>query len=382
MCLYPQLIKNKKYTKTKKNGGNIPAVPDERVKYVPVGCGRCMECMKQKARGWQIRLLEEIKQNKNGKFITLTFSNESICKIIKEQEITSEGYELDNEIATKAMRLFLERWRKKYKKSLRHWLVTELGHNGTENVHLHGIVWTEEKYEQIETIWQYGFIWPTKEHYKNTYVGERTINYIIKYVTKQDEKHKEYKPKILCSPGIGNNYTNTSQARRNKYNPEGTRETYKTGTGHEINLPVYYRNKLYTEQERERLWLEKLDKNERWICGEKIKADNLKEYNELLKWYREINKKLGYGSDEKNWNREQYELNQRKIMYEKRKNNIQRNNSNATNNTMGNMCNTDNSDNNTRIQGYTINELKKIAKQNKNKTIIELPDKPTHKGDP
>ena len=43
-----------------------------------------------------------------------------------------QGYELDNAIAAYAIRKFLERWRKKFKKSLRHWLVTELGHNGIE----------------------------------------------------------------------------------------------------------------------------------------------------------------------------------------------------------------------------------------------------------
>lgn len=337
MCLYPRLIRNRKYTKTKKNGGKIPPVLDERVKLVPVGCGRCIECMKQKARAWQIRLTEEIKQNKNGKFITLTFSNESICDIIKKYELTSEGYELDNEIATIAMRNFLERWRKTHKKSLRHWLVTELGHNGTENIHLHGIVFTNKEYETIRKHWAYGFIWPT-EYSKPTYVNNQTINYIIKYITKQDEKHKEYKPKILCSPGIGNNYTNTSQACRNKYDSENTRETYKTTTGHEINLPTYYRNKLYTEEEREKLWLKKLDENIRYVCGEKIKADNIKEYEETREWYRKINKKLGYGTDEKNWDREQYELNQRKINYEKRRQRLNNNESNINNN-VGNSNN-------------------------------------------
>ena len=48
MCLYPKLIKNRKYIANKKNGGVIPAVLDERVKLVSVGCGKCMECKKRK----------------------------------------------------------------------------------------------------------------------------------------------------------------------------------------------------------------------------------------------------------------------------------------------------------------------------------------------
>ena len=59
MCLYPRLIKNPKYKKNKKNGGVIPAFLDERVLAVPIGCGECIECRKQKRRNWQVRLLEE-----------------------------------------------------------------------------------------------------------------------------------------------------------------------------------------------------------------------------------------------------------------------------------------------------------------------------------
>ena len=48
MCLYPKFIDNPRYRKNKKNGGIIPAVSDERVLLVPIGCGKCMECKKQK----------------------------------------------------------------------------------------------------------------------------------------------------------------------------------------------------------------------------------------------------------------------------------------------------------------------------------------------
>ena len=62
MCLYPKLIKNRKYIANKKNGGVIPPLPilridkngkkiyDERVTVVPVGCGKCMECMRKNSQ--------------------------------------------------------------------------------------------------------------------------------------------------------------------------------------------------------------------------------------------------------------------------------------------------------------------------------------------
>ncbi|AXH73229.1 MAG: replication initiator protein [Microviridae sp.] len=317
MCLYPRLIKNPKYKSNKKNGGNIPQLKDDRVKMVPIGCGNCLECRKQKAREWQIRLLEDIKTNKNGKFITLTYTNKSIKELINQKPTKNwpsmqglEGYDLDNEIATRSVRLFLERWRKKYKKSLRHWLVTEIGHNGTENIHLHGIIWTNENSKTISEIWQYGYVWAGKEHLGNiiNYVNEKTINYITKYINKIDEKHKHYKSKILTSPGIGNNYTKTTNSKSNKYNHKKTNETYRTNTGHKISLPIYWRNKIYTEQEREQLWLQKLDKEERWIRGEKIKINQgTEQYFNILKWHQKLNEEIGYGTDQINWQKKQYE---------------------------------------------------------------------------
>ena len=83
-----------------------------------------------------------------------------------------------------------------------------------------------------------------------------------------DIDHPNYTPKILCSKGIGSNYVNTYNATRNKYNGEETKEYYVTRTGHKLALPIYYRNKIYSEDEREQLWLHKLDKEERWVMGE------------------------------------------------------------------------------------------------------------------
>lgn len=311
MCLYPKLIKNRKYVSNKKNGGNIPPVTDERVLLVPAGCGKCIECKKQKSREWQVRLQEEIRNNKKGKFVTLTFNNESIRDLAKE--IKLEGYNLDNEIATLGTRRFLERWRKKYKKSVKHWLVTELGGNGTENIHLHGIIWTEETAETINKIWKYGFTWIGDKN-NGGYVNEQTINYITKYVNKTDEKHKEYNSKILTSAGIGRNYTERADAKGNKYNEEKTKETYTTRQGTQIALPIYYRNKIYTDEEKEKLWIKKLDEQTRYICGEKIDiSKGEEEYYKTLEWYRAKNERLGYGNDKKNWSLKKYENEKRNI---------------------------------------------------------------------
>jgi hypothetical protein len=310
MCLYPRLIKNKKYTPTKKNGGVVPPIMDNRVLAVPVGCNKCIECKKQKARQWQVRMNEELRTNTQATFVTLTFSNEEYTKLSKEVTTTG-GYEHDNEIATLAVRRFLERWRKKTTKSVKHWLITEIGGERYEKIHLHGIIWSKDE-KEIKEKWKYGYI------YIGEYVNEETIGYITKYVNKIDQKHKSYNSKILCSPGIGKNYINRADSQNNKYQEGTTKETYTTRTGIKLNLPIYYRNKIYTEEEREKLWLEKLDKEERYICGEKIKIDKDNTgYYKLLKYYREKNTRLGYGDNSKQWQKNEYEEQRRMMMQKK-----------------------------------------------------------------
>lgn len=287
MCLYTKWIPNPKYKPSKKNGYKAPECKDQRTRYIPAACGECIECKKAKAREWKIRLMEEIKHDRTGKFITLTFNEESL----KELESIA-GTKEANKVATVAVRRFLERWRKKYKKSVKHWLITELGHKSSERVHLHGIIFTECTKEEIEERWGYGRI---DIGYS---MGDRCINYIMKYVTKEDTDHKGFKGKILLSKGIGKGYIGTFNESRNKYREGKTKETYKLNNGAETKLPMYYRNKIYSEEEKEKLWIEKLDKNEIYILGRKLDTRNTKEVEEAIKYARRVNKMMGYGEGE------------------------------------------------------------------------------------
>lgn len=336
MCLFSKLIINPKYKANAKNRGNIPYMKDHRVAYVPIQCGNCIECRRAKAREWQVRLLEDIKTNRNGKFISLTFSNEWIQKIVEGYNNENgqwvegikyiTGYDVENEIAIRATRWFNERWRKKYGKAIRHWLITELGHEGTENIHMHGIIWTDVDMDKVEEIWKYGMIWKGKKVGEKdrkpilqNYVNDTTVGYMTKYVNKIDERHKEYKSIILTSPGIGRDYTKTLSAMKNTYREERTNEAYRTRTGHQIAMPIYWRNKIYTEEQREELWLKKLDKQVRYVMGEKIDISKGEEnYHKTLRWYQERNKQLGYKDGTKDWSRAKYEEQRANMMRAKR----------------------------------------------------------------
>lgn len=311
MCIWSRVYPNKKYLPNKKNNYNPPTPTDTRVLAVPTKCGECIECVKAKKREWAIRLKEEIRERKNGKYVTLTFSNESIAQLYTDKSLKHlRGYKLDNAAAALAIDRFKERWRKKYKEYPRYWLVTELGHKNTEHIHMHGIIWTDN---EIEERWQYGGVYIGRYREKNCwgrqYVSERTINYITKYILKKDPKHLAYKSIIRCNDGIGKGYINREDSKTNKYSKGGkTNEAYRDRNGIKSALPIYYRNKIYTDEEKEKLWIEKLDKKERWVLGQRIDISNgEKEYFEALQAAQRLNKKKGFGTGVKNWTVEEYE---------------------------------------------------------------------------
>lgn len=279
---------------TKKNKGVVPPCPDERLRYVTAACGKCYECRKQKGRAWQVRLSEEIRNDPKAIFVTLTISDKS-WENIKEKY----SYSSEEDYIKKMVRLFLERVRKKTKKSLKHWLTTERGENGTERYHLHGLIWGDEKGIITQENWQYGYT------YIGQFVNEKTTNYITKYITKKDEKHKDFEPTILCTAGIGKGYLSRSDSELNRFREGKTTETYRLRNGTKLNLPIYYRNKLYTDEEREKLFLQKIKKGKVWICGRECNIRDWKTYSQILK-EEQIKAKQLHGDSPIDWDIAKY----------------------------------------------------------------------------
>ncbi len=175
-------------------------------------------------------------------------------------------------------------------------LDSELGKGRWEHMHIHALLWCENiSGEKVREKWIWGKTWSNDE-IANGYTSQKTLNYYVKYVTKIDEKHPNYKPRILNSNGIGKRYV-TEGRIINKYNKKGTNEYIKLKDGRKTNMPIYFRNKIYTDEEKEKLWLEKLDKNQRYVNG--IKTENDENYIKVRKVARTDNTKLGYGKREK-----------------------------------------------------------------------------------
>ena len=86
---------------------------------------------------------------------------------------------------------------------------------------------------------------------------------------KINENCPAFEGKVFCSQGIGRGYEKSTNARRNRYQGERTIETYKAENGRELPMPKYYHDKIYSEEEREKLWIIKQERGYRYIGGEK-----------------------------------------------------------------------------------------------------------------
>ena len=292
MCLYPTYIKNPKYKPNKKNNGKPPICKDRRLFYIPVKCGCCIECRKEKQREWRVRLEEELRTN-FGYFTTLTISPDGIKEI---ESITKLKWEENpNEIATKAMRLFLERVRKDTGKSIKHWCVTELGEE-KDRIHLHGIIFGQKSAALIRKHWKYGFV------FIGGYCNSRSVNYMTKYMLKVDIKHPEFKQIVLASKGIGAGYLNRLDYLWQKQNYKNINvATYTFRNGTKMAMPKYYKNKIFTEKEREKMWINNLNRGILWIYGEKVKADDWKTIDNLREYWQRYGREV-MGDDPIAWN--------------------------------------------------------------------------------
>ena len=82
--------------------------------------------------------------------------------------------------------------------------------------------------------------------------------------------------------GIGAGYTKRPDAAKHKYEKGETIETYRLRNGAKINLPTYYKNQLFTEKERELLFIDKIDKGIIYVLGTRVHRDDEKYYIQLL----------------------------------------------------------------------------------------------------
>lgn len=310
MCLYPRIMRNPRYKPNKKNNGIPPACHDKRMMYISIGCGKCIECRRKEIRSWIARIETEQKfKQAPALFVTFTFNDESLWELREwainwKNQTTDENDKeehIDNIVAKRAMRLFLKRWVKKFGKTLRHFATTELGEE-KGRIHIHAIVWTTE-IEDLQKTWGYGTVDREKLSSK------KGIKYVTKYIKKPDKRDETFVGRVLASPGIGSQFTKTRTAEIKKQNWENEQQYIKLENGQKVGIPMYWRQKIFSEEQRLEQWKKILDKNERWILGEKYDVSTIegqKQYMKAVLYQQQKYERLGYqGLNE--WNEKKYQ---------------------------------------------------------------------------
>ena len=85
---------------------------------------------------------------------------------------------------------------------------------------------------------------------------------------------------------LPNSFTAKRMAYKHEWNKEKTIITYRARNGADMPLPRYYKTQLYTEDQRQLLWLYAEDKGVKWVKGfEVIGANTVNKnyYERLLK---------------------------------------------------------------------------------------------------
>ena len=102
-------------------------------------------------------------------------------------------------------------------------------------------------------------------------------------MTKKDEDNPDYISIVLCSKGLGANYAKENQLKH-KWNKEKTIITYKAHNGQDLPLPRYYKTTIYTDNQRQLLWLYAENKGVKWVKGFEVIGANTvnKDYYERL----------------------------------------------------------------------------------------------------
>lgn len=226
---------------------------------IPVPCGKCPLCVARRTSQWSFRILQEEKISQSAYFLTLTYDT-------KHVPLTRSGYMT---IKKRDVQLFFKRLRKahgeyyrefnpktfryvkKWRSSgpaIKYYTVGEYG-SKYNRPHYHAIVFNAQV-EKIQPAWELGHV------YYGTVTGG-SVGYCLKYMCKKgkipmhakDDRIKEFG---LMSKGLGKNYI-TEAMRKWHLSDMDNRMYCNLTDGKKISMPRYYKDKIYTEEQRKRI---------------------------------------------------------------------------------------------------------------------------------
>lgn len=202
-----------------------------------VQCGKCMQCLKRRQNGWAFRLKQQQKVATSAIFLTLTY---------EEPETTFNGHHTLNK---RHYQLFIKKLRKQTSAPLKYYMCGEYG-TQTHRPHYHAILYNLphswiQRPERIQNVWGWG----------NIDIGDasiQSIQYVVGYIQigkwqpirDDDDREPQFS---LMSKKMGLNYLTPQMVKFHK----NRLESYVTMPGgYKTPLPRYFRDKIFTKEER------------------------------------------------------------------------------------------------------------------------------------
>ena len=246
MCLKPRIIVNRHYLKLCDNNSSkaLSLFGNALDFYVKVDCGLCVECQTKRGMSWKTRLLDEYHYHLQ----RFPDDKVSFCTLT----VAPEHYAWFCEHTDRAIRLFLERYRKRYGISFKHYITSEYGEKrGRLHLHMIGFRMLCNMCE-LRDLWKYGRV------DMQTLKGPAGLTYVSGYITKIVHGDKqsnesipyfidaEKKTKVWVSPGFGLAYTLDPKVREWHYASRYPRYVRVRDNGSPFAVPRYYLPKLFS----------------------------------------------------------------------------------------------------------------------------------------
>ena len=217
---------------------NIPDPKYDNPKIrLEVPCGKCAGCLQSRRDDWTNRLTHEMDASSSAHFITLTYAEEYITYGETHQTLVKS--DLQN---------FFKRLRKRiYPNKIRYYAVGEYG-TTTLRPHYHIILFNlpHNMVDEIQLSWSNGFA-------QIGTVNRGSIHYVTKYHVNKNIYPEGSQPSFATmsrKPGLGSNYVRDYAT----YHDGNINRSYLLHPGGvKSRLPRYYKDKLYTESEREQI---------------------------------------------------------------------------------------------------------------------------------
>lgn len=220
--------------------------------------------MKRRTSGWSFRLVKEGDISNSALFVTLTYDTKYV-------PITKKGYLT---LCKDDVQRFFKRLRKLTNEKIKYFIV---GEYGTQKMrpHYHIILFNANR-EMIARAWA-----KDGRELGSIFIGdvsEASIGYTLKYMQKpgkipihqNDDRQKEFQ---LMSKGLGKSYLTQKMIKWHKDDLE-QRMYIPMKDGKKIAMPRYYKDKMYSESEKNRI----ARRMER--VGEELDSELHKKYGE------------------------------------------------------------------------------------------------------